>query len=60
MKDSLKEIKVLIEYTIKHNKSHNKELIDLANKINSINEDAYNFYSKGNEKLQKALEIISR
>lgn len=67
MEDSLKEIKVLIEYMIKHNNSHNKELIDLANKIKLINEEAYNqiinaynFYSNGNDELQKALEILSR
>ena len=67
MENSLKEIKVLIEYMIKHTQAHNKELMELAEKIKPLNNDAYdeiikayNNFILGNEKLQKSLELLNK
>ena len=62
-----KELIVLIKYLVQHNKSHSKELLDLASDLKSINLDSYNkviesikSYEDGNQKLLDALNLLEK
>ena len=64
---SKKELIVLIKYLVQHNKSHSKELLDLASDLKSINLDSYNkvieslkSYEDGNQKLLDALNLLEK
>lgn len=58
---------VLIEYLIKHNESHNKELLELADDLKMYNLDAYKkveesmkAFSDANSKLSEALNLLKK
>ncbi len=62
-----KELIVLIKYLVQHNKSHSKELLDLASDLKSINLESYNkviesikSYEDGNQKLLDALNLLEK
>lgn len=64
---SKKELIVLIKYLVQHNKSHSKELLDLASDLKSINLESYNkviesikSYEDGNQKLLDALNLLEK
>lgn len=58
---------MLIEYLIKHNESHNKELLELADDLKLYNLEAYKkveesmktFY-EANNKLSEALDLLKK
>ncbi len=61
------ELVALIDYLIKHNEHHNKELEDLANSLKDVNHDAYlkvieaiNSFKEGNKNLSFALKELSK
>lgn len=64
---SKKELIVLIKYLVQHNKSHSKELLDLASDLKSINLESYSkviesikSYEDGNQKLLDALNLLEK
>ena len=64
---SKKELIVLIKYLVQHNKSHSKELLDLASDLKRINLESYNkviesikSYEDGNQKLLDALNLLEK
>lgn len=67
MEENKKELIVLINYLIKHNESHNKELEELASSLKDIDEKAYkdvlsalSSFKEGNAHLIEALEKINK
>lgn len=61
------ELVALIDYLIKHNEHHNKELEDLANSLKDVNNDAYlkvidaiNSFKEGNKNLSFALKELNK
>lgn len=61
------ELVALIDYLIKHNEHHNKELEDLANSLKDVNHDAYlkvidaiNSFKEGNKNLSFALKELNK
>lgn len=61
------ELVALIDYLIKHNEHHNKELEDLANSLKDVNHDAYlkvidaiNSFKEGNKDLSFALKELNK
>lgn len=66
MEPSIREIKGLLEYLIKHNQDHAGEIMDLAERTQTLgNTEAYRHIVRGvdllnesNESLQAALAVL--
>lgn len=67
MKTNKEELIALMDYMVRHNESHNKELMDLAASLKEVDSVAYadvgkaiELFTKGNESLTLALKEMNK